>query len=71
MNPKPRPNLERYFAVLRAITPQQRLAQALELSEMTRKLLVTGLWQRHPQLSDDEIRKLAHQRISECHNRNY
>jgi len=25
------------------MTPQQRLAQALELSEMTSKLLVTGL----------------------------
>lgn len=71
MDPKLTPNRQQYIDALRAMTPQQRLAQAFELSDLTRRLLVTGLRQRHPDLSDDEVRQLATQRIAECHNRNY
>ena len=32
MDPKPRPNHQRYLEILRALTPQQRLEKAIELN---------------------------------------
>ena len=59
MDPKPRPNHRRYIQLLQRMTPGERLAKVFELSEMTKQLFLDGLRARHPQLSDEEIRRLA------------
>jgi hypothetical protein len=71
MDPKPKPNEELYLEVLRRMTPEQRLRQAFELSEMTRQLFRHGLRQRFPDLSEEELHKIFLERLAECHNSNY
>ena len=70
-DPKPRPNEAAYLNVLRRMTPQQRLAKAFELSELSRKLFRQGLSERFPDLSADDFHKLYLERLARCHNRNY
>ena len=70
VNPKPRPNHRQYLAVLRAMTPAQRLAKAFELSAFSKELFLQGLRKRFPHLPDDELRRLALKRLAKCHNRN-
>ena len=69
--PKERPNNAVYLNVLRRMTPQQRLAKAFELSELTRKLFRQGLLERFPDLSVEDFQKLYLERLARCHNRNY
>lgn len=69
MDIKPRPNHAIYIRTLRAMTPEQRLAKAFELSEMTRDLLRAGLRQRFPHASDQELHRLYLDRLEKCHNR--
>ena len=70
-DPKERPNDAAYLNVLRRMTPQQRLAKAFELSELTRKMFRQGLSERFPDLSPDDFHKLYLERLARCHNRNY
>ncbi len=71
MDPKPRPNREKYIEILRKMTPAQRLQKAFELSEFTRQLFYIGLRQRHPDVSEEELKRIALARLAKCHNRNY
>jgi len=71
MNPKPRPNHRRYLEVLRAMTPEQRLLKAFELSAFSKALFVEGLRHRFPDASAEEFRRLLLSRLERCHNRNY
>lgn len=73
MDPKPRdPEMRRrYIAVLRAMTPQQRLEKAFELSQMTKDLFRQGLRERFPDLPEDQFHRLYLERLANCHNRNY
>lgn len=57
--------------ILRAMTPEARLAQAFELSELTRKLFEQGLRRRFADLGEEEFRALLRARLDLCHNRNY
>lgn len=57
--------------VLRAMTPEQRLLQALQLSEWTRQIFRQGLRHAHPDLPEEEFQRLYLRRIALCHNRNY
>lgn len=57
--------------VLRAMTPEQRLLQALELSEWTRQVFRQGLRQVYSDLPEEEFQQLYLRRIALCHNRNY
>ena len=50
MSPKPRPNHARYLQTLRAMTPDQRLAKAFELSAFSKQLFLDGLRRRFPDL---------------------
>jgi len=68
---KPRPNRSQYVEVLRRMTPQQRLAKAFELSELTKRLFRQGLRKRFPELSDEAFHRLYLERLAKCHNRNY
>ncbi|HSR67044.1 MAG TPA: hypothetical protein VLU25_03815 [Acidobacteriota bacterium] len=71
MDIKPRPNHRIYIETLRKLTPEQRLAKAFELSEMSRRLFREGLRRRFPELSEEEFHRLYLERLELCHNRNY
>ena len=57
--------------VLRAMSPEARLAQAIELSELTRMLFEHGLRRRFADLPEAEFSALLRARLDLCHNRNY
>lgn len=71
MDIKERPNRKIYIRVLRQMTPEQRLLKAFELSEFTKQLFIHGLRKRHPNLSEEELKKIILKRSNKCHNRNY
>jgi hypothetical protein len=53
------------------MTPAQRLAKAFELSEQSKRLFLAGLRARFPELNQQELHRLALERLAKCHNRNY
>lgn len=63
MDPKPRPNDERYFELLRRMTVSQRLAKTLEICQVGRELFFATLTRQNPGLSESEIRRLAALRL--------
>jgi hypothetical protein len=71
MDPKPRPNHDRHIRVLRAMSPDQRLLKAFDLSAFSKALFVDGLRRRFPDLPDEEFHRLMLGRLDKCHNRNY
>ena len=70
MDPKPRPNHRLSLEILRAMTPEQRLLKAFELSEFSKALFIEGLRQRFPDAPEEEFRRIRFDRLEECHNRN-
>lgn len=68
---KPQPNHDRYIAVLRRMTPEQRLQKAWDLTEAMRELLLEGLRRRHPTMPAGQRHQLYLERLAKCHNRNY
>jgi hypothetical protein len=62
---------QRYLNVLRRMTPAQRLAKAMELSELGKRLFRHGLRRRFPEATDQELHAIYLKRIAKCHNRNY
>ncbi|MGD0769677.1 MAG: hypothetical protein ABSB42_15950 [Tepidisphaeraceae bacterium] len=62
---------QRYLDVLRRITPAQRLAKAMELSELGKRLFLQGLHRRFPEADDRQIHALYLKRVAKCHKRNY
>jgi hypothetical protein len=71
MDPKQRPNHERYIEVLRRMTPEARLLKAFELSDFTKQVFREGLRRTFPEATDKQIHQLMLDRLSKCHNRNY
>ena len=47
------------WAVLRAMTGEQRLRMVFEMNEEMRELLLAGLRTRHPEFNDDQLRLAA------------
>lgn len=43
------------FRAYRRLTPDARVAMAVELSESVRLIAIEGIRNRHPQYSDDEV----------------
>jgi hypothetical protein len=68
---KPQPNRRLYIETLRAMTSEQRIAKAFELSEMTRDLLRAGLRARYPDASEEELHRFHLRRLQRCRNRAY
>ena len=68
---KSHPNHRVYLEVLQRMTPEQRIAKAFELSEMTRTLFRQGLRERFPNLPEAQFHALYLERLALCHNRNY
>lgn len=71
MNPKHQPNHGRYLQILRALTPEQRLRKAFEMSAFAKELFRAGLRRRFPDLPEEEFHRLLLERLNLCHNRNY
>ncbi len=57
MAAKPLPNDDRYLAVLRAMSPEQRVRKAAELSELTKALAMAGIRSRFPDIGETEARR--------------
>jgi hypothetical protein len=68
---KSSPNREMYIAVLRRMTPAERLKKSWELTQAVREMTLAGLRRSHPEASDAEIWELYLLRIKKCHNRSY
>jgi hypothetical protein len=66
---KARPNHGVYLRALRAMTPEQRLQKAFELSELSRALFRDGLRVRFPRISEADLDSLYLDRLAKCHNR--
>jgi len=54
---------DRQVAIYRAMTPQQRLAQALRMNRTMRELLAAGFRDRHPQWSESQVKRAVADRI--------
>ena len=57
--------------VLQSMTPEERLREALDLSDFVRALFREGLRRRFPDLSEDDFNALFLKRLKLCHNSNY
>jgi hypothetical protein len=66
---KEQPNRRIYIEILRRMTPERRLAKAVELSEMTREALRAGLAERHPEATPDELTAMVIERLERCRRR--
>jgi hypothetical protein len=66
---KPEPNRRIYIETLRRMTPEQRLAKAVELSEMTREALRAGLAERHPDATPEDLTAMVTERLERCRRR--
>lgn len=69
MMAKARPNHRRYVEILRAMTPEQRLRKAFELTDYARQLMREGLRNRHPGASEAELHRLYLKRLRQCHSK--
>jgi len=64
-------SLREYIKIVRKLTPEKKLEKCFDLNEFTKALFLTGLRNRFPNLSEDEIKKLYLKRVAKCHNLNY
>ncbi len=64
-------NRRLYIQALGRMTPAQRLAKAMELSELGKRLFLHGLRRRFPDADEKRILAEYLHRIARCHNRNY
>ena len=71
MELKPQHNRKRIIEILRAMTPEQRINKAFELSDMTKRLFRQGLREVNPTLSETEFHQLYLKKMARCHNQNY
>jgi hypothetical protein len=63
---KPSLNRQRYIEVLRAMTPEQRLAKAFELSRFVRDLFREGLKKRCSELNEAKLHELYLARVTKA-----
>ena len=54
---------EHQVAIYRAMTPRQRLAQGLRMNRTMRELLAAGFRDRHPEWSEEQVRRAVADRI--------
>jgi hypothetical protein len=67
---KEQPNRHAYIGALRRMTPEQRLAKAFELSDMTHEALRAGLRERFPDASEADLQAIYLERLERCRRRN-
>jgi len=69
LDPKPRPQRQRYLRMLADMSPEQRLRKAFELSRWSRELFMAGLRDRFPELGPAALHDLYLERLRKCHSR--
>ena len=62
---------QRYVELVKRLTPAQRLAKAMELSELGKRSFLLGLGRRFPEMDERQLHAEHLKRIARCHNRNY
>jgi hypothetical protein len=67
MNVKPQPNDTRYLAIVRAMTPAQRLEKSFELTEYSRQLMKDGIRRRNPGATEQQVHHIFVDRLLKCH----
>lgn len=70
-DPKAQPNRAIYLETLRRMTPEQRLAKAFELTDMSREALRAGLRQRFPDATDEELHAIYLERLARCQGKDF
>ena len=70
IDPKPRPNHQKYIETLRKMSPEERLQKAFELSDFSQELFILGLRRRFSGVSEERFREILLERLGLCHNRN-
>lgn len=60
-----------YIQTLKKIGSEKRLLKALELSELTKELFISGLKKKYPDLSEKKFKKILLEKLEKCHNSNY
>lgn len=68
---KPQPGTDRYLEIMQGMTGGQRMEKAFELTAMSRSLFRTGLRNRFPDLSEQELHQVYLRLLETCHNQNY
>lgn len=71
MNETDQQTHKEYIKILKKMTPQQRLQRALELSDLTKSLFITGLKLRYPDHSEEDIKNLYIKKVYKCHHSDY
>ena len=54
---------EHQMAIYRAMTPQQRLQQAMRMNQAMRELMAAGFRERNPEWAEAEVRRAVAERI--------
>lgn len=54
---------ERQVAIYRAMTPQQRLEQAMRMNQSMRELMAAGFRDRNPSWTEAQVRRAVAERI--------
>jgi len=65
------PNKQRYYAILRSMSPQEKLLKSFELTELVRAANRAGMRNRNQHLSEQELEQLFLERQKACHNQTY
>ena len=60
-----------YYSVILKMTPEQKVAKVIELTELSRNLMKEGLKIQFPKKTETEIQQLYLDRLRQCHNSNY
>jgi hypothetical protein len=56
---------------MQKMTPEQKVAKVIELTELSRNLMKEGLKIQFPNKTETEIHQLYLDRLKQCHNSNY
>ena len=65
------PNKQRYYEILRSMSPQEKLLKSFELTELVKAANRAGLRNRNPHLSEHDFEQLFLERQKACHNQIY
>jgi hypothetical protein len=62
---------KKYIEILRSMIPEQKPLCVFDLTDFIDRLFRFGLWQRSPELPEEEFEKLYRERLDKCHKRNW
>lgn len=57
--------------IYQKMTPQQRIEEAIQLSDLTYEVMKDGIRNQHPNLDEEAIQKLVLERMKICRKNNY